>query len=204
LTRADAFRRLRLDHRHSLINAAHFVNISSTDVIATIIDLIENSQVHLLGRVYRQLRGIRQGSSISPQLCNLYLGHMEMDTFGEMLADSTNTLFVRHVDDYLMVTTRRTFAEQFASRMFNGIQTYGISVNPAKTMMNFRSTLCDQWSDVITISRCMRWCGFSIDTQTLRVCAFTGVVFITFGKLTALNYKLGKFMPNLCIWSFCI
>lgn len=63
-----------------------------------------------MGKLYLQKRGIRQGSPISVQLCNLYLGAMERERFGDILADP-DSMLIRYVDDYLLVTTRKDLAE---------------------------------------------------------------------------------------------
>ncbi len=97
--------------------------------------LIENHVIVFCGKFYIQTRGIPQGSALSVLLCNLYLGALEQDNWPELLDNKTasDSLMVRHVDDFLLATTRKPLAERFVNSMSHGFDDYGVCGKPGKT-----------------------------------------------------------------------
>ena len=128
--------------------------------------------------LYTQVRGIPQGSALSPLLCNLYYGHVERDTFGsgeEMeslgLTDMSS-LIVRVMDDYLMISTQKKAVVHFLQRAHTCFKPFGGGFNPSKTKVNFDATLDVDGRDVLLprmSGPVVTWCGFSINHTTLEI-----------------------------------
>ena len=71
------------------------------------------------GGLYRQSRGIAQGSPFSLRLCDLYLARMEEKLWGDLLRDPDVRL-LRQVDDLLLLSRRQEPAEAFISSLLSG------------------------------------------------------------------------------------
>lgn len=54
--------------------------------------------------VYRAFRGIPQGNHASTRLCDLYLGAADCERYFELMKRH-DTLLIRYVDDYLLLTS---------------------------------------------------------------------------------------------------
>ena len=85
-------------------------------------------------------------------------------------------LLIRFVDDFLLITTKRTIAVQFLRDMFSGFPDYGCAINEPKTMVNFSMLAAElDAGKAATIGRCpdseFPWCGLLIDTDSLEVAA---------------------------------
>jgi hypothetical protein len=129
-------------------------------------------------QLFTQVKGIPQGSALSPLLCNLYYGHVENETFGsneerDLLGlNDASSVIVRVMDDYLMISTRKSTVAHFLQRAHTCFKPFGGGFNPSKTKVNF-----DLQLDVDGISICVprisqpavTWCGFSINQRTLEI-----------------------------------
>lgn len=111
-----------------------------------------------------QQQGIPQGSVLSALLCALFLGQLEHRQLYPRIrtAGSTDSstswspgtgesraspdayssrplhLLLRQVDDFLFLSTSQAQAAAFAETLSRGFPELGVSVNPAKTVANFR------------------------------------------------------------------
>ena len=89
-------------------------------------------------KLYRQGKGIAQGSAISVLLCSLAYASLEAHILekggGE---DAAKTLLMHFVDDFLLVTTDVDVARYFVQRTHKGLPEYGCWMNPAKTQLTF-------------------------------------------------------------------
>lgn len=105
-----------------------------------------------------QVKGIPQGSILSPVLCHLYFGHVE-NTLFETAPDESKrpslgwwklaepskavpqTMVMRLMDDYLIISTQQSCVEHFLQTAFDGYGEYGGKINPVKTKVNFSTSL---------------------------------------------------------------
>ena len=136
--------------------------------------------------LYTQVRGIPQGSALSPLLCNLYYGHVEKDTFGsceqlELLSlTDLSTLIVRVMDDYLIISTRKQAVTHFLQRAHTCFKPFGGGFNPSKTKVNFDIAL-DVEGRQVTLPRIsgpeVCWCGFNINHSSLEISPSFGKLF---------------------------
>ena len=129
-------------------------------------------------QLFTQVKGIPQGSALSPLLCNLYYGHVENETFGsneerDLLGlNDTSSVIVRVMDDYLMISTRKNTVAHFLQRAHTCFKPFGGGFNPSKTKVNFDLQL-DVDGNSIRVPRisqpAVTWCGFSINQRTLEI-----------------------------------
>ncbi|KAI9814836.1 MAG: hypothetical protein M1827_003102 [Pycnora praestabilis] len=137
----------------------------------TLLDLLEEhvqrNIVKIGKKFYRQKEGIPQGSVVSSLLCNFFYADFEAQRLGFLRSEES--LLLRLIDDFLLITVNRAHAEQFLRLMHKGDSAYGISVNPEKSLANFEVTV-----DGIKVSRRHKseqfpYCGNLIDTNTLEL-----------------------------------
>ena len=143
---------------------------------AKLLELLEShvryNIVRIGRKLYRQRHGISQGSVLSTALCNYFYAGLEDQHLGFLSED--DSLLVRLIDDFLLITTDRAKAVQFAVAMYNGFPDYGVSVSRAKTLVNFNLKLDgEQLPSIAHKTRPFPYCGIAIDTATLDVANFT-------------------------------
>ncbi len=139
------------------------------DILNILKLLIRNHVVKINGNYYVQTRGIPQGSSLSTVLCDIYLGAMERKYWPELLNDQSESLLLRHVDDYLLATTDRAKAQEFANTIMSGIQEFDVSAKPSKTVTNFAPKDDESEMKFQELERPMLWCGMAFYPTTLEV-----------------------------------
>ncbi|GAQ05707.1 hypothetical protein ALT_3028 [Aspergillus lentulus] len=121
-----------------------------------------------VGRKYfRQRNGIPQGSILSSVLCNLFYAQMERESLGFL--DPNEAVLLRLVDDFLLITTTSNLAMRFLQIMLKGQPKYGISVNPAKSLVNFSAAVDGVQIPRLEGSHLFPYCGSLIDTRTLEI-----------------------------------
>lgn len=137
---------------------------------------------------YQQVVGIPQGSVLSTLLCkyasfrltlppvcaythisaSFFYGQMERSELS-FLSDPSCCL-LRLVDDFLLITTNRTLAERFLTKMLTGHPEYGCFVSGEKTLVNFDTSLGgSQPIKKAEEGGGFTWCGYLIDDSTLEV-----------------------------------
>ena len=114
-------------------------------------------------------QGILQGDTLSTALCNIYFGHMaktHLSRFQESIANQTNGLFARGVDDFIFVTKDKELAKQYLHVMEKGFaEDYSCTIQQSKTATNFDSTT--SLTSPQTSAK-LRFCGTIINPSTLQ------------------------------------
>jgi telomerase reverse transcriptase len=135
-----------------------------------IIKLLEE---HLLGntvkigrKFYRQKVGVPQGSVVSTILCTMFYSLLEQADLSFL--DRPDTLLLRLVDDFLVISTDASTASRFLKVMHAGIPAFGMSVNPRKSLANFDLNINDS-----PVAKCLGndfpYCGLMVNTLNLSV-----------------------------------
>ena len=102
-------------------------------------------------------------------LCSYFYGAMEKQCFPEILADS-QSLLLRWVDDFLLMTPSRLLADKFLTIMHAGIPEYGCYVNSGKTLSNYDAVTPDGVAvKRIGSEKQFPWCGFLLHPTTLEI-----------------------------------
>ena len=87
---------------------------------------------------------------------------------------TSESFFVRWVDDYLFVTTNLQLAQRYLSTMRFNMPHYGSVLNVDKLLINFEVT--DQTFGQIHGQR-LSWCGFIFNLETME-CSYNYIQYI--------------------------
>eukprot|EP00474_Spongospora_subterranea_P007041 CRZ07499.1 hypothetical protein [Spongospora subterranea] len=173
LPQIDQFAKKLSKNKNIVYNEIASVDMfSRSDIIEIIKDHIYNTTVEFNGQVFQQTCGIPQGSVLSSLLCSLYLADLEKQQlrpqmgFADqdwMWSDSLSSgILLRHVDDFLLLTTSKSSAEAFLFSMERGFTEYQCAINTSKTRTNFLPDLKTN-----TVNHIVPWCGLLFDSQRL-------------------------------------
>lgn len=137
----------------------------------TLLDLlqehIEQNIVKIGKKFFRQKAGIPQGSVLSSLLCSFFYAELEKESLGFL--DENDGILLRLIDDFLLITTNRNHAIRFLQVMHDGIEEYGVKVNPAKSLVNFEVTVNEVHIPRLVGDTGFPYCGNIIDTKTLEI-----------------------------------
>ncbi|KAJ5952017.1 uncharacterized protein N7479_010430 [Penicillium vulpinum] len=126
---------------------------------------VRNNLVKIGEKYFRQRNGIPQGSVLSSILCNFFYAELERKVLNFIRPE--DSLLLRLVDDFLLITPNAAVAMQFLEVMIQGQPLYGVQVNPAKSMANFSATIDGILLPRLEGSPLFPYCGSLIDTYTL-------------------------------------
>uniref|UniRef100_A0A914Z0F8 Telomerase reverse transcriptase n=1 Tax=Panagrolaimus superbus TaxID=310955 RepID=A0A914Z0F8_9BILA len=156
--------------------------ITKTELIENIQRYAMKNVVKFGNKIYRCHRGVPQGSALSTLLCRIYLAQMEKKMFLN-LSNTPNAydlfgnkaLFLRYVDDYLLLSVDKTTAENIIQNLVQDSKKYGMKLNEEKTVMT--TNLSHLQKSQTSLSKCrfiesaerINWCGFAINTVSLTV-----------------------------------
>jgi telomerase reverse transcriptase len=147
----------------SIVNQFHDRN----ELLDMLFQHVQHNMVKIGKKFYRQKKGIPQGSVLSSILCNYFYADLEARHLGFLSAP--RSLLLRLVDDFLLVTTDRQHAKKFLQVMHDGLPEYGVTVNPAKTLVNFEVSINNMKVTRLVGSHNFPYCGNFIDTKTLNI-----------------------------------
>lgn len=139
-------------------------SLRKQQVLKLLEEHVERNLVKLGKKYYRQRNGIPQGSILSSLLCNFFYGKLEQ----ELMTSNDNSVMLRLIDDFLLITTDRQHAEGFLRLLHKGIPTYGVSVKPEKSLVNFDVDF-DGRPVPKCSSQCFPYCGLLIDQSSLDI-----------------------------------
>lgn len=158
--------------RHTVfVEGAVQTRVDTESMIDLLDDHIRRNIVRIGKKYYRQKNGIPQGSILSTLLCSFFYGDFEAHELSFLRKPAANgraneTMLVRLIDDFLVITTERAHAEKFLKTMLAGNATYGIVVKPEKTLTNFKPST--NLSAIRTrIGEPFPWCNTLINTRSL-------------------------------------
>jgi len=134
------------------------------ELLALMTEHVQQNLVRIGKKFYRQKEGIPQGSVLSSMLCNYFYADLERTRLGFLNGD---TLLLRLIDDFLLITTDRSKAARFVTVMHGGLPEYGVNVSTGKSLVNF--DLVIDGAAVPRVDGRFPYCGLSIDTTTLEV-----------------------------------
>ncbi|XP_016376203.1 telomerase reverse transcriptase [Sinocyclocheilus rhinocerous] len=146
----------------------HSSEVRGGDVFQFFQKMLSSYIIHHDNKMFRQVCGIPQGSSVSALLCNLCYGHMENSLLKGI---AKGGCLMRLVDDFLLITPHLSKATEFLTMLLAGVPDYGCQINPQKVAVNF--PVCVEWLDsgVSVLPSCclFPWCGLLLDTHSLDV-----------------------------------
>lgn len=126
---------------------------------------IQDNLVKIGKKYYRQKNGIPQGSVLSSTLCSYFYADLEQTQLSFLQA--SDSLLLRLIDDFLLITTDRSKATRFVTVMHRGLPSYGVVVNPDKTLVNFDMSTAGKPLARLAPGKLFPYCGTLIDTTTL-------------------------------------
>ncbi|MCJ1276881.1 hypothetical protein MMC21_004688 [Puttea exsequens] len=130
-------------------------------------DHVESNIIKIGKKFYRQKAGIPQGSVLSSLLCNYFYAQLERECFGFL--DGRQSVLLRLIDDFLLITTNKEHARRFLQIMHDGVSQYGIEVNPVKSLVNFEASINRFKVPRLAEGAAVPYCGNNIDTQSLEI-----------------------------------
>ena len=126
---------------------------------------VQRNIVKIGKKFFRQKQGIPQGSVLSSLLCNFFYAEFEREYLGFL--NPTQSILLRLIDDFLLITTDKAHAIRFLEIMHDGNEEYGIRVKSEKSLVNFACTVKGIRIQGLMKSRSFPYCGTKIDTVTL-------------------------------------
>ena len=128
---------------------------------------VQSNFVKIGKKFFRQKAGIPQGSVVSSLLCNYFYAEIEKDYLAFL--DEDESLLLRLIDDFLLITTNKAHAKTFLQIMHQGISKYGMRANPAKSLVNFALEINGreilQWPR----DQAFPFCGNAINVSTVEI-----------------------------------
>jgi len=121
-------------------------------------------------RFFKQKQGIPQGSVLSSLLCNFFYGAFENNNLDFL--QPGESLLLRLIDDFLLITTNQEHARRFARVMIGGNPNYGIAVNTNKSLANFEISIKGVSVPRLNHGEMFPYCGIAINAKTLEISKF--------------------------------
>jgi len=159
----------------SVVQTSH----DTRGLLALLSSHVEQNLVKIGKKYFRQKDGIPQGSILSSLLCNHFYADLEREHLsflqgegeGEGRGDGGggDSLLLRLIDDFLLITTDRAKASRFVRVMHAGLPAYGVRVSPSKTLVSFDLVVDGAAVARVAPGRGFPYCGTLLDTRTLDI-----------------------------------
>lgn len=94
--------------------------------------------IQINGGMFKQTKGIPQGSFLSTVLCSLFYGQLDRET--GILNFPSDDLIMRYVDDFVIISPCRDRVLRLVQFLETGFPEFGIVFNPEKTQFSFNLT----------------------------------------------------------------
>ena len=147
----------------SVVQASH----EKEQLLDLLEEHVERNIIKFGKKFFRQKQGIPQGSVLSSLLCNFCYADFEREHLGFL--DGADSLLLRLIDDFLLITTDKSHATRFLQIMYVGNEDYGIKVRPEKSLVNFSTLPGDAHAPRLGPGTAFPYCGITIDTKTLHI-----------------------------------
>lgn len=145
--------------------------VQKTQSRGQIIDLlkehVETNLIKLGKRFYRQKEGIPQGSIVSSLLCSYFYAELERNHLAFL--DDGQSILLRLIDDFLVISTSREVVERFLRVMHAGIPEFGVKVKTEKSLANFDISIGGLQIKQLPPITEFPYCGKAINTVTLDI-----------------------------------
>ena len=116
-----------------LLDHASSTSLQRHEILETLRQHIQSNIIKMGKKFYRQKNGIAQGSILSTLLCSLCYADFEREYLGFL---KKPFVFLRMIDDFLLVTTSKEDAKRFFGTVVKGGREYGIEVRGEKCAAN--------------------------------------------------------------------
>eukprot|EP00794_Sanderia_malayensis_P007418 gene7418-8238_t len=128
---------------------------------------IKDSFVEVDKKIYQRVNGITQGSTLSTLLANLFYGHLENRHFNDILT-AKDSLLMRWMDDYLLITTSEIVATGFLATLQAGFPEYGFKINVSKSLTNLPPAALGKDDEIKRLQgeEWFPWCSLLFNTKT--------------------------------------
>ncbi|THW51264.1 hypothetical protein D6D21_01495 [Aureobasidium pullulans] len=140
---------------------------SRAGILALLREHIERNIVQIGKKFYRQTTGIPQGSIVSSLLCNFFYAELESKVLA-FLQDG-ESLLLRLIDDFLLISTNRDTATRFVQVMHRGLPEYGLRVKEDKSKVNFDVQVDGRDVSRLPAATNFPYCGNAINTINLNI-----------------------------------
>ncbi|KAH0004930.1 hypothetical protein KCU78_g13146, partial [Aureobasidium melanogenum] len=140
---------------------------SRAGILALLREHIERNIVQIGKKFYRQTTGIPQGSVVSSLLCNFFYAELEQRVLAFLQDDES--LLLRLIDDFLLITTNRDHATRFVQVMHRGLPEYGLRVKEDKSKVNFDVQVDGRVVSRLPAATNFPYCGNAINTVDLNI-----------------------------------
>ncbi|PQE12601.1 Telomerase reverse transcriptase protein [Rutstroemia sp. NJR-2017a BBW] len=159
---------LAVGKKHTIFIETVVNQIRSTPSLLDLLtEHISRNMVQIGKRFYRQKEGIPQGSVVSSLLCNYFYADLESKHLSFL--QPSESLLLRLIDDFLLITTNPMHAKRFLEVMHAGVPEYGVAVNPEKTLTNFEVWVQGRKVRRLVAQRGFPYCGNFIDVKRLSI-----------------------------------
>ncbi|THW62778.1 hypothetical protein D6D20_04102 [Aureobasidium pullulans] len=140
---------------------------SRAGILALLREHIERNIVQIGKKFYRQTTGIPQGSIVSSLLCNFFYAELESKVLAFLQDDES--LLLRLIDDFLLISTNRDTATRFVQVMHRGLPEYGLRVKEDKSKVNFDVQVDGRDVSRLPAATNFPYCGNAINTINLNI-----------------------------------
>lgn len=139
------------------------------ELLGLLLQHVQHNMVKIGKKFYRQAHGIPQGSVLSSLLCNYFYADLEATHLDFLQKGNGQSVLMRLIDDFMLVTTNKHHASKFLNIMHQGFPDYGVKINKDKTLVNFEIGVDGAKVNRVVGSNLFPYCGCLIDMKTLSI-----------------------------------